>query len=61
MLEDVVITCPYCWETIMLEVDLSVDGQSYIEDCSVCCQPILVRYTVEDGALADLAVSREND
>jgi hypothetical protein len=29
-------------------LDTSVKGQTYIEDCEVCCQPIEVRYTVED-------------
>jgi hypothetical protein len=29
-------------------LDTSVKGQVYVEDCEVCCQPIEVRYTVED-------------
>jgi hypothetical protein len=28
-------------------LDTSEVGQSYIEDCEVCCRPIEVRYTVE--------------
>ena len=35
---------PYCGETITLLLDLSVEAQSYIEDCSVCCQPMTVSY-----------------
>jgi len=35
-------------------LDTSVRGQIYVEDCEVCCQPIEVRYTVEDGVVADL-------
>lgn len=27
-------------------LDTSVKGQTYIEDCEVCCHPIEVRYTV---------------
>jgi len=30
-------------------LDTSVKGQTYIEDCEVCCHPIEVQYTVEDG------------
>jgi hypothetical protein len=53
--------CPYCWETIELEVDLSAGGQTYTEDCAVCCQPLLVRLTIpEDGGYA-IDVTREND
>jgi hypothetical protein len=34
-------------------LDSSVRGQVYVEDCEVCCHPIEVRYTVEDGAVTD--------
>lgn len=30
------VTCPYCGETITLFLDLSIESQSYIEDCAVC-------------------------
>jgi hypothetical protein len=49
-------TCPHCWETIGLTLDLSVPEQSYIEDCPVCCKPMWVSYSSEDGELADLRV-----
>ena len=41
------VLCPYCGELITLMLDLSVEEQSYIEDCSVCCQPITVSYAAE--------------
>jgi hypothetical protein len=49
-------TCPHCWETIDLTLDLSVPEQSYIEDCPVCCRPIVVSYTTADGELGELSV-----
>jgi hypothetical protein len=49
------VTCPYCGEAITLLLDLSVESQSYIEDCSVCCQPMNVSYSAEDGELAQLS------
>ena len=30
-------------------LDLSASSQRYIEDCEVCCNPIEIRYQVEDG------------
>ena len=45
-------TCPYCWEQISIVLDLSVKGQTYVEDCEVCCQPIEIHYTVDDGDIA---------
>ena len=44
-------TCPYCWQTISMVLDVSVPEQTYVEDCEVCCQPIEIFYTVEDDAL----------
>jgi transcription elongation factor Elf1 len=46
-------TCPYCWQQISFVLDVSAAGQTYIEDCEVCCQPIKVRYTVEDLEIAE--------
>jgi hypothetical protein len=54
------VDCPHCGETITLLLDLSAGDQSYVEDCSVCCAPILIKYTVEDGELTDIAVDRES-
>ncbi len=51
MLEETEVTCPYCWETIPLLLDLSAGSQTYTEDCSVCCRPILVRLQVEEDTL----------
>lgn len=49
------VTCPHCWETIALTLDLSVPEQSYIEDCPVCCQPVLVSYCAADGEIEFLS------
>jgi Cysteine-rich CPXCG len=46
-------TCPYCWQTISMVLDVSVPEQTYVEDCEVCCQPIEVSYTAEDEAVID--------
>lgn len=48
--------CPHCWETIPLTLDLSVAEQSYIEDCPVCCKPMLVSYVSADGEILEFAV-----
>jgi transcription elongation factor Elf1 len=46
-------TCPYCWEEISFILDASLEGQTYIEDCEVCCQPIQIRYNVENYEIVD--------
>lgn len=48
--------CPYCFEKISMLLDLSVNGtQTYIEDCEVCCRPIQITFSVEDGNLIDFS------
>jgi hypothetical protein len=43
------VACPYCAETILIHADLSAGSQSYVEDCQVCCQPILLDLQVAAG------------
>ncbi len=45
------IDCPYCGEVIELLIDDSVDHQTYVEDCSVCCRPINVDVVVDADAV----------
>jgi transcription elongation factor Elf1 len=47
--------CPYCGEQISMVLDLSVDRQTYVEDCEVCCNPIEISYAVEEEELADFS------
>jgi transcription elongation factor Elf1 len=46
-------TCPYCWQEVSMILDPSVEEQSYIEDCEVCCRPIQIFYTAADFELTD--------
>lgn len=51
MLEEHFFTCPYCWEKISMLLDLTGGGQTYIEDCEVCCNPICIYYDVDNGTI----------
>jgi hypothetical protein len=47
------VGCPYCGETISVLVDDSLPVQRYIEDCEVCCRPIMLDVMVApDGDIA---------
>lgn len=61
MLEEHTFTCPYCWQPISMLLDLSVDEQTYVEDCEVCCRPIVVHYAVDDEEIAVFEASREEE
>ncbi|MEZ4701713.1 MAG: CPXCG motif-containing cysteine-rich protein [Rhodothermales bacterium] len=56
MEEEVFFTCPSCWEEVSVLVDLSVEGQTYVEDCEVCCRPLQITYRVEEEAIATFEV-----
>lgn len=60
-LHEVPVECPYCGEPISLLVDGSVPQQSYLEDCQVCCQPMLIRAEVSDDGRCRVEVRREED
>ena len=42
MLEEATIACPYCGEALTIGVEPETRGQRYIEDCQVCCQPMVI-------------------
>jgi len=43
--------CPHCWEEISMILDASIRKQTYIEDCEVCCNPIEITPSFENGDL----------
>lgn len=74
MISNFDISCPYCGEVFNIVVDYSnqIDGNylidaqacqdyTYIEDCQVCCQPILFTPVInEDGTLINVLTQQEN-
>ena len=48
MLPSTTITCPYCGEAIELLIDDSAGDQQYIEDCQVCCRPMIFYVTFDE-------------
>lgn len=45
------LQCPYCWEDISMLIDSSIEKQQFVEDCEVCCNPIEVTLSFQDGEL----------
>jgi hypothetical protein len=60
-LDSVLIQCPYCWETLDISIDPSVADQEYVEDCQVCCQPIVVHVVLDENLTPTVNVRAEND
>ena len=59
MLEEIGLHCPYCGEHITVLVDASEPAQEYIEDCEVCCRPMVLS-TYLDGDHVGIDVRHED-
>jgi len=56
------VSCPYCGENFETQIDCSIESQQYIEDCYVCCQPILFTVLADnDGNLIQVTTEQENE
>ncbi|MES2918516.1 MAG: CPXCG motif-containing cysteine-rich protein [Pseudomonadota bacterium] len=60
-LETAFIQCPYCWEQIEVVVDCSIEQQEYIEDCSICCRPIVISVVISQGEIASIEARSEDE
>jgi hypothetical protein len=60
MNESISISCPYCNEPLIIEPEPLDETIEYIEDCHVCCRPVLITVTYsEEGS--EVAARRENE
>lgn len=57
----VAIDCPYCGESIEVMVDASAGDQRYVEDCSVCCRPMVIGVALDADGDPVVTVASEND
>ena len=55
------LSCPYCGEMITILVDDSIPEQEYVEDCQVCCRPIVVSVVVGPGGTSNVGANVENE
>ena len=42
--------CPHCWQQISMLLD-PAHSQTYVEDCEVCCNPIELEVSFDEGEL----------
>lgn len=61
MLPGVEVQCPYCGEAIVLLIDDSAGDQRYIEDCQVCCRPIVVDAQLDEDGEPQVTVHAEDE
>lgn len=55
------LTCPYCGARIRLLVDETAGYQQYVEDCEVCCQPMVVCVETDFGDGCQVSLTDEDE
>jgi hypothetical protein len=60
-LETCSVRCPCCGEVFSLVVDCSVPHQTYVEDCEVCCRPLVCDVRIAPDGTPAVRVDREED
>ena len=55
------LECPYCGEPVSVVVDGSVPRQEYVEDCEVCCKPMVIAVEVGDDGEPQVSARDENE
>ena len=60
-LAEQVVSCPYCGESIEVLLDHQEAGHQYIEDCQVCCKPIICNVAVDSAGNLSVSVRDENE
>jgi len=55
------IQCPYCGESITILVDASVASQQYIEDCQICCRPIVLQVNLDINNVLSISAHSEDE
>lgn len=61
LIQEANINCPYCGELISVLLDGSVDEQQYIEDCQVCCKPIVLHVRADADGRCVVDARDENE
>ena len=55
------VYCPYCGEMISVLIEGGDESQQYIEDCQVCCRPIVFQIDVAVSGDIHVTLYREDD
>lgn len=60
-LEEFDLQCPNCGESVGIFIDSSVEQQVYVEDCPVCCRPMLLSVVYDENSGITVFATREDD
>src|SRR5215475_12800016 len=49
------VQCPFCGQTVELNIDTTVAKQRFVTDCEVCCRPFEVVVECEPGEVLSVS------
>jgi len=55
------LECPYCGEPVTLIVDATLPRHEYVEDCEVCCKPMVIVVEPGDDGRPRVSARDENE
>ncbi|QKK11114.1 MAG: CPXCG motif-containing cysteine-rich protein [Pseudomonadota bacterium] len=61
MIDSVELPCPHCGEFITIGLDLSEGDHTRIEDCAVCCAPMVVSVVDSLSGKPLVTLNRDNE
>jgi len=54
------ISCPWCFESIEIQLESDSEAGDWVEDCSVCCHPIALSLHTEADGRWQISVDRSH-
>ena len=57
IIEDAEVICPQCGEPFAIEVNTADGDYETVEDCAVCCRPMMIYIHCRPGKVESIDVS----
>lgn len=57
---EIEISCPYCGEINIIEIDITEGlSQIFVQDCEVCCRPVELNISIDRDSNISIEVRNE--
>jgi hypothetical protein len=59
--ESIQISCPHCWETLDIAIEIQIRHLVFVEDCEVCCNPMRIEVFTDEEGVSQINVVSANE
>jgi hypothetical protein len=60
-LNEAQVRCPYCGEPVDIQVDAASTHEDYVEDCTVCCRPMVLHVARDEDGSPSVSATSESE